>query len=98
MNATELLDEEPLKNGIKNIELRDVSTFGLKHDPSKDDCDSLDSDKSFPEKPLVAMEISSVSSTSSTQHVMMKKRVGLLSGVALIVGTMIGKPALPNSL
>ncbi|XP_045193427.1 b(0,+)-type amino acid transporter 1-like isoform X3 [Mercenaria mercenaria] len=91
MNDSVLVEEEPVRNGIKNIELRDLKKLGYEKVPNGDIGDqlllqrqgsqnsSMSSDSGSSGEPKVDMEL-----------MQMKKRVGLLSGVALIVGTMIG--------
>ncbi|WAR13466.1 XCT-like protein, partial [Mya arenaria] len=99
MNNTVVVNEEPVRNGVKNIELRDISKLGYTPVYDRDD----DMDK-YTDKYTLGMQkenmglVSSPSesftgsseSVYSREHVAMKKGVGLLSGVALIVGTMIG--------
>ena len=77
-----MVEEEPVRNGIKNIELRDLSKLGY---------EKVCSDDFYEQKRPASDTSSTNSSLSSGQHVQMKKGVGLLSGVALIVGTMIGE-------
>ena len=82
-----MIEENPVKNGIKTVELKPLAfnKMGLLQN----------GDVSVLDKPLLERENSDLSIESETsdlsQHVTMKKRVGLLSGVALIVGTMIGR-------
>lgn len=79
-----MAEEDPLCNGIQNI-----TSLGYEKVRDRDDdggfCDGLKRQGSE------LSNGSSSSSMSSGQHVQMKKGVGLMSGVALIVGTMIGK-------
>ena len=82
MNNSVMVEEEPVRNGIKNIELRDLSKLGY---------EKVCSDDFYEQKRPASDTSSTNSSLSSGQHVQMKKGVGLLSGVALIVGTMIGE-------
>ena len=85
-----MIEETPVKNGIKSIELKPITFdkvgMGLLQNGEA---------KSALDQPLLQRENSDLSEKSETsnnsQHVTMKKRVGLLSGVALIVGTMIGE-------
>lgn len=89
MNDSVLVEEEPVRNGIKNIELRDLSKLGgyekvpngeLLLQRQMSEKSSLSSDSGSSDDPKII----------DVDFMQMKKRVGLLSGVALIVGTMIG--------
>ncbi|KAL4233997.1 hypothetical protein ACF0H5_005652 [Mactra antiquata] len=89
MNDNVLVEEEPVRNGIKNIELRDLTKLGYER--------VHNDDTNGKEIMMRKSETSSLGSTSSQsddpvidkEYMQMKKGVGLLSGVALIVGTMI---------
>ena len=87
-NSDDMVEETPVRNGIKTVELKP---------PFKPDMGLLTNGvvNGNLEKPLLERENSDLSEKSelsdTSQHVTMQKRVGLLSGVALIVGTMIGK-------
>ena len=87
--------DEPVKHGVRDIELQDFSLNGLNkprlRDPEAAKNNTTEDNGIYPENPLPDEKLSSTSTLSSKQHVSMKKDVGLLSGVALIVGTMIGK-------
>ena len=90
LNNNDMIEETPVRNGIKSIELKPIKfdKVGMGILQNGDVNGVLD-------KPLLQRENSDLSEKSETsdtsQHVTMKKRVGLLSGVALIVGTMIGE-------
>lgn len=90
MNDNVLVEEEPVRNGIKNIELRDLTKLGyerVQNDENggkdlmmrRSETSSLGTHSSQSDDPPV-----------DSEFMQMKKGVGLLSGVALIVGTMIG--------
>lgn len=87
LNNNEMIEENPVKNGIKTVELKPLAFNKMGLLQNGDVSGVLD-------KPLLERENSDLSIESEnsdmSQHVTMKKRVGLLSGVALIVGTMIG--------
>ena len=88
LNNNEMIEENPVKNGIKTVEVKPLSYNKMGLLQNGDVGGVLD-------KPLLERENSDLSIESEnsdlSQHVTMKKRVGLLSGVALIVGTMIGR-------
>ena len=97
MNELGIVEINGDKSGMKNIELKDLSHLNgfdkarhRMHDASQNGTGL------YTEEPLLEQNLSSTSTLSSKQHVTMKKQVGLLSGVALIVGTMIGKENLLN--
>lgn len=85
LNSNDMIEEKPVRNGMKTYELNSFDKGGMLQNGNNN---------ILLEKPLLERENSDLSeksgSTDSSQHVTMKKRVGLLSGVALIVGTMIG--------
>ena len=96
MNNSVVVNEEPVRNGIRNIELCDISKLGYQrvidaHGHEKITLAPLPSDDSGVTTPTTTSSMTgSTESVYSKEHVSMKKGVGLLSGVALIVGTMIG--------